>query len=115
MINNGMSNVIPFPKKKKEESSVTVDLEYLDFLTDELTQDIAEFLHDDGFDVGNENYIFEVSMLYESIKSLLYKMSNVYHPMQKFANNVYSPFYDTTTGEEIDTPEQLEFDFGDLS
>jgi len=105
-----MSNVIQFPKKKKEDES-SVDVEYIDFLTDELTQDIAEFLHDDGYNIGNDNYIFEVSMMYESIKSLLYKMSNLYHPMQKFANNVYSPFYDTTTGEEVNPPEQLELDF----
>lgn len=106
-----MNNVIQFPKIKREKSSV--DLDYLEFLTEDITQDLVEFLYDEGYDVSDQAYIFEVSMMYESLKSLLYKMNNEYHPMQKFANNVYSAFYDRDKDEEIEVPVQLEFDFYD--
>lgn len=107
-----MNNVIQFPKKKdRQKYSPNFDVEYLDFLTEDITEDFLEFLLDEGYQIDDPQYIFEISMLYETLKSLLYKMNELSHPLQDLAYDFYSDFYDREKDEEIYVPEQLEFKF----
>lgn len=109
-----MENIIKFPieKRKKQieqqkdgllrEKEALVD--YLEDLSEDIVNDCLDFLLDEGFDITNEKYVYDVSLFFETTRSLVFKMSDEHHPLQYFAHGMFSK-YDTK-----DNP-QLEFDF----
>ena len=72
--------------------------------TEEFLSDLLSEMHRSAYDISNENFVCDISFLYETLKSLMYKMNDVYHPIQDFSKNLYSDMV------WPDSP-QLEFDF----
>jgi len=107
-------NVIQFPLHKRMQQiedqknyELALDDDIIvtsEFLIENMLIDIDTAGFSAKFD-GDE-LIYETSFVYESIRSLLCKMSDIEHPLQDFAQTMYQR--DTFFNKK-----QLEFDFGD--
>jgi hypothetical protein len=97
------NNIIPFPTKKRLRQ-ITEEVSQTDLLADEIVSDVIAFLVEEGYNIDNENNLYEISLFYESCRSMLYKFDNKEHPLQTMANELYKIF-------EYENEEQLEFDF----
>lgn len=106
-----MSNIIEFPLDRRYEQ-MAVDAgfdtynrsELAELETEEFLSDLLQSMYSEKYNVADENYIYDISFLYESLKSLVYKMHECEHPIQTFAKNLY---FDA----EVPDDSQLEFDF----
>lgn len=107
-----MKNVIRFPIEKRIESIANEDIAYNEIIDDvevvceETLTVFVEDLIDCGYDVTGEDYVIYISLLYEAIKSLLYKTRNLDHPLQNLAITMYQDYI--TAREDSG---QYEFDF----
>lgn len=72
--------------------------------TEEFLSELLADMHAAEYDIANDNFVYDISFLYETMKSLVYKMNDVYHPIQDFSKNLYSDLV------HPDSP-QMEFDF----
>ena len=61
-------------------------------------------MFDNEYRIDGEEYVCDVSFLYEALRSFVYKMNDLYHPIQLFSLNLYRDIIDPNTS-------QLEFDF----
>ena len=77
-------------------------------MIEHLIQVVVEEMVAEGYKVDGEEFIYDVSFLYEVIKSLVLKMEGHYHPIQDFANELYINYFAEL---EKDGPHQLSFDF----
>lgn len=105
-----MSNVIEFPIDRRFEQMAIED-GFTYEKVDEIEQDIDHFLgellremFDNEYRIDGEEYVCDVSFLYETLRSFVYKMNNLDHPIQLFSRNLYRDIIDPNTS-------QLEFDF----
>jgi len=110
-INNSMSNVIEFPIDRRLEQMAIEDgfniydkVETAELDTDQYLSEMLSSMFNNDYRVDNEDYVYDISFLYETLKSFVYKMNDCHHPIQHFAKNLYwdAVHPDTT---------QLEFDF----
>lgn len=107
-----MSNVIEFPMDRRVEQ-MAIDagfdaydkVETADIDTDQFLADLLTIMFDNDYAIDDEQYMYDVSFLFESMKSFVYKMNGCYHPIQRFAINLYSNIGD------YPNEQQLEFDF----
>jgi len=92
MIANSVSNVIQFPISQRKESilsdSVTV-LKDLEEYCDELTSDIMTSMLTEDFPVDSDDFIQDISLLFESVRSIAYKSHGLFHPVQDVANTMF--------------------------
>jgi hypothetical protein len=110
MTANVVSNVVRFPiEKRKEQISLqnSEDLDYIEDYVDELTGDVVGFFIETGYPVDQEDYIQDISLLFESIRSITYKANDLYHPVQDIATTMFSEAL-----RILDT-QQLCLDFGE--
>ena len=105
-----MSNVIEFPIDRRIEQ-MAIDDGFTYEKVDEIEHDIDHFLSellremfDNEYRIDGEEYVCDVSFLYESLRSFVYKMNDLDHPIQLFSRNLYHDIIDPNTT-------QLEFDF----
>ena len=113
-INNSMTdNVIEFPLDRRLEQMAIEDgftsystYEIADLDTDKFLSDLLTTMYADDYRIDNEAYVTDVSFLYETLKSFVYKMNNFDHPIQLFSKQLYSD-------QSLDPEQspQLEFDF----
>ncbi len=76
--------------------------DYIDDITLSVTFDISELLMEYGFDIdGVPNVGYDLMMVIESIKSMMYRVSEEYYPLQDISEELF----------EIDNPDQLVKDF----
>lgn len=106
-----MSNIIEFPIERRYEQMAieagfdTYDRsEMAELETEAFLGELLQSMFKEKYNVADENYIYDVSFLYESLKSFIYKMHDCDHPIQTFAQNLY---FDA----ELPNDSQLEFDF----
>jgi len=109
---NVVSNVIRFPVEKTKKDvlfdSGTINLDHLEDYIDDLTTDIICTFVETGYDVTGDDYIQDVSLMFESIRSLTYKANQTYHPVQEIADTVFLDLvYDFLDDK------QLSLDFGE--
>ena len=113
-INNSMKdNVIEFPLDRRLEQMAIEDgfasystYEIADLDTDKFLSDLLTTMYADDYRIDNEAYVTDVSFLYETLKSFVYKMNDFDHPIQLFSRQLYSD-------QSLDPEQspQLEFDF----
>ena len=113
-INNSMTdNVIEFPLDRRLEQMAIEDgfasystYEIADLDTDKFLSDLLTTMYADDYRIDNEAYVTDVSFLYETLKSFVYKMNDFDHPIQLFSRQLYSD-------QSLDPEQspQLEFDF----
>ena len=110
-INNSMSNVIEFPIDRRLEQMAIEDgfniydkVETAELDTDQYLSEMLSSMFNNDYRVDNEDYVYDISFLYETLKSFIYKMNDCHHPIQHFAKNLY---WDAVHPDDA----QLEFDF----
>jgi hypothetical protein len=108
-----MTNVLKFPDRKKElqEEIELVDaeaIEEIDILAEELLSDmVATCIEDLQMDLTGNEYLYDVSYLYECLRSLLMRYHGREHPLQIISQGIYHKIM-SPDGVDAD---QLEFDF----
>lgn len=113
-------NIIQFPIERRMDAIAWAELERKtqvkddDVVNDEqqsmiehLIQVVVDEMVAEGYGVDGEEFIYDVSFLYETIKSLVLKMDGHHHPVQDFAANLYESYYDEVAESSL----QLSFDF----
>jgi uncharacterized protein YehS (DUF1456 family) len=73
MCANVISNIIQFPQKEEKGQTDNLLLKSLETYCDEITSDILVSMTEQDFPVSSEDYIQDISMLFESIRSIAYK------------------------------------------
>lgn len=107
-----MKNVIRFPIEKRIKMIADEDIAFNDVIDDieivceELLTMIVEDLLDCGYTVTGESNVIYVSLLYETLKSVLYKVSDLDHPLHNLAFTMYKDYI-----MDREDSGQLEFDF----
>lgn len=88
-----MSKVVQFPDMMKERENEKSREEYLvtsvQEVTNEVIGELMYHLYEIGYDLDEETYIKEVSLIYDSVRSLLLSVEGIEHPYQDFARVVY--------------------------
>ena len=107
-----MNNIIEFPMDRRvEQMAIDAGFDLYDKVdaadqdTDQFFADLLSIMFDNNYAIDDEQYIYDVSFLFESMKSFVYRMSGCYHPIQRFASGLYSNMGD------YPNEQQLEFDF----
>ena len=112
-----MDNVISFPLHRRRESilyqelekALADDQEEYDMTlehTDEILGMIISEMVELGYPLADEEYICEVSFMWEAIKSCLMRALGKDHPLHDVAEKLYSQYI-----REEDDPIQMEFEF----
>lgn len=108
---NVASNVIRFPIEKRQQEIFQEeigDLEMLETYVDDLTADVITSFIESGFPVDTDDYIQDISLVFESIRSITFKSNQVYHPVQDLADTMFAEAVRQLTDDR-----QLCLDFGD--
>lgn len=104
-----MSNIVKFPTEKRQKDILDQDSQYFDNIEtyiDELASDIISTLFDDGYAVNKDEYIKDVSLMFESLRSLVFRMNDIPHTFQYSADLLFSDII-------VEDDNQLCLDFGD--
>ena len=108
-----MDNIIEFPIDRRIEqmaiqdgfAAMNFDITNIEEETDQFLAGLVQDLFAANYRVDDEEYVCDISFMYETLKSLLLKMNNIDHPIQMFCSNLY---WDVLHQDE---DKQLEFDF----
>ena len=92
-----MNNVIPFPKQKNgppdmEEMIETITnnrIEQIGMLMGEMVYDMIALYENNGIMIDQEEYMKDVAMIVESMKSALHKYFGVTHPFHELVDNIF--------------------------
>ena len=93
-----MSKVIEFPHKKKSDElkSVSPPMNQkeqtesaVQNVTNEVVGELMYMLYECGYELEEDRYITHVSLIYDSIRSLLLSVEGIEHPYQDFAKMIY--------------------------
>lgn len=105
------NNIIEFPlhRRIKKIYEEEVELVNLENVADEVLSDMLSDLYDYGFNIDGEEFIYDISLLFETLRSLILNVNGYNHPIQNFAENLYTK--KLIDDQEKNDPSQLEFDF----
>lgn len=113
-----MTNVIAFPKGKRntppqtiEEVSNSIEAlrrDHVEFLVDECCAFIFNRLYDEGFDLADEEYTKQTTLVVESLKSALYATVNIEHPLQHLSEKMF--VYDSEAETPVDEVDEKQDD-----
>lgn len=94
-----MSNVIAFPKGKKDSPPQTIEelqakvnetrKEHIDYIVEESMSFIFSRCYEEGFDLGQEECIKTTSLAVESFKAALYNTVGIKHPLHVLADGMF--------------------------
>jgi len=106
-----MGEVIQFPTKSKENTpSEDIELkEALENITKDVLEEMLTVLDEYDIDVSVPEFTYDISFVYESINSLLFKTENQYHSLQTICERIYTD----KDSEEDFYDRQLELDLDD--
>jgi hypothetical protein len=106
-----MGEIIQFPGVNKPTESSGEDIleivNRIEMYCDDIFDDVVFTLIEDGYDVTSDDYIIDISMAYEAIKSVMYKAEKLHHPIQDLSRTMYN----LSLKYQESSEEQLEFDF----
>jgi hypothetical protein len=105
------AKIIPFPIKRvvskpAADPQIKQALEdikikqFVEKLTEELSMDILAVLQENVVDIKSDNFIRDIAMVIESIKSLLYRDFNKKHKYQDITD-VITNIMTTQTGQKV--------------
>lgn len=108
-INKFMSNIIEFPLDRRIEQMAIDDgfdvyekLDLAELDTEHFLSELLKVMFDNEYGIDAEEHVFDVSFLYETLKSFVYKMNGTYHPIQSFAQNLYADVIDSENSPQLD-------------
>ena len=94
-----MSNVIIFPKGKRDAPPMTMEevlnnvedarREHIEFLVDDVMSFVFQRCYDEGFDMGTDEGVKATALLVESFRASLYKTIGVEHPLHAAADMMF--------------------------
>lgn len=94
-----MTNVIAFPKAKRDtppqtmeellENVETTRKEHIEFVMDEMLSFMFQRVYDEGFDLGSDECFKTTACLVEATRAALYKSAGIYHPLHDFADQAF--------------------------
>jgi len=92
-----VSKVIQFPHKKSDElKPVSPPMNQkeqtesaVQNVTNEVVGELMYMLYECGYELEEDRYITHVSLIYDSIRSLLLSVEGIEHPYQDFAKMIY--------------------------
>jgi len=112
-----MTNIIQFPLSRRMDEMIWQEIEKEmiegdqgadeQALVEELLSEFISSLHELAYPIDEDKYVYDISFLYETIKSLVLKFHNKHHPIQYFAHNLYDEQIQKVKNEY----KQLELDF----
>jgi hypothetical protein len=95
-----MSNVIAFPKAKRDSPPQSMEellenveftrKEHIEYVMDEVLSFAFSRVYDEGFDLGQEDCLKTTALLVESFRSALYNTCGLHHPFHEMANDVFN-------------------------
>lgn len=122
MVNYAMTkNVIEFPLERRmkeiHDKKISIsfdsdeDMHYdtVEMTSDIILTDLIESAFEADFRIDGEKYMYDLSFVYESVRSLLLKSKDIHHPAQLIAEEMFS----TILADEEFYSKQLELDFGE--
>ena len=94
-----MTNVIQFPHKEKLENELKrvnppltqqerLELDVMN-VTSEVVSELMYYLYEIGYELDEEQHREKVSLIYDSVRSLLLSIEGLEHPYQDFARVIY--------------------------
>lgn len=111
-----MSNVIIFPKAKRDAPPQTMEevlenvegarREHIEFLTDEVMSFVFQRCYDEGFDLGSEETMKQTALIVESFRAGLYKLVGMAHPLHAAADMMFVEDTDESTESEDAKPSE---------
>jgi hypothetical protein len=95
-----MSNVVLFPKTKRDSTPVQsieeliektndVRRDHVEYLVDEMMSSIFQRCYDEGFDLTKDQCVKSNCLFVESFRSVLYSASGLDHPLQTVADEFF--------------------------
>lgn len=87
------NNIVRFPIEKRAVQIETAQLEFISMIeetTDNLVENLVVDLIELDYQIDDPNHMYDISIVYETIKSLICKMHDTYHPVQDFAYKIYN-------------------------
>lgn len=96
-----MSKILQFPYERLEVDNDSVDYNNLG----DIFESIILMLYEKGYHISSKDHPHEYMFLYDSLKSLIYKMGEKEHAYQHLAEVIYSDFYEEykSKKEKVDT------------
>lgn len=94
-----MTNVIEFPQKTRLENELKrvnppltqkerLELDVMT-VTNEVVSELMYYLYEIGYELDQEKHTEKVSLIYDSVRSLLLSIEGLEHPYQDFAQVIY--------------------------
>ena len=92
-------NIIEFPLKATPNPNIKIDdyalqmqqdMTFADHLTEGLVVNMIHNMSENGVDTEDEDFIADISMMIEMVKSTLYRSCHIPHPMQDVTDTFVS-------------------------
>lgn len=106
-----MSNVVLFPKQKKDTPPLTIEQlyenvegtrrEHIEFLLDEVLSFVFQRCYEEGFDLGQDECLKTTGLVVESFRAGLYNTVGITHPLHQVAETLFvEEKHEEVTGDE---------------
>lgn len=97
-----MTNVVEFPMHKIKKSDEESDLErvyekkkiLIDDLVEHYATNLINKLSMHGFDVDEDNFVYDFAFMVESLRSALYRDFGMRHPIQEISDGARGMYQD---------------------
>jgi len=94
-----MTNVIAFPKSKKNTPPQTIEeildtvetnrKDHVDMFIDQMAPFVFSRAYEEGIDLSQDHCNKTSALMVESLKAALYKAYGIYHPLHEFAESAF--------------------------
>ena len=94
-----MSNIVLFPKQKKDSPPMTIEQLYesvegtrreqIEYLIDDVLSFVFQRCYEEGFDLGQDKCLKTTGLVVESFRAGLYNTISMEHPLHKVAETLF--------------------------
>jgi hypothetical protein len=106
-------NVVVFPRANRDippqsieeihEKRKAVKKEHIEVVLDDVMSNIFYQMHEEGFDLADEDCIKTTAMLIETMRAAMYKAVDFNHPLHDLANSMFKYESEEDPPEEVPT------------
>lgn len=107
-----MSNVVLFPKQKKDTPPLTIEQlyqdveslrrEHIEFLLDEILSFAFQRCYEEGFDLTSEECIKSTALIVEAFRAGLHNTVGIPHALHVVAENIFVDDRDTSEDKALE-------------
>lgn len=105
-----MSNIVLFPKQKKDTPPITIEQlyenveitrrEHIEFLIDDVFSFVFQRCQEEGFDLSLDQCLKTTGLVVESFRAGLYNTVGIDHPLHKVAETLFIEGSEESTRDE---------------